>query len=132
MRDLLQGLSVFTIMKYYYQKPDEWIGAGKIYSCNHPFYNRCTLIQNGSKGIAIIQERFDEQTKKRWWGPIDPWLAGDIYTHPNFWKFFEDYAGIVNAKGIYPTMSVRKVMWALRMKPLEQAYWEGYGGDYDG
>lgn len=119
-------------MKYYYEKPDKWLGAGRLYTCNHPFYSCCTLIQNGSKGLAIIQERFNERTKKRWWGPVDPWLAGDIYSNPNFKEYFDDHAGKINGRGLYPTISVRKIMWALRMKPLPPELWEKYGGDYDG
>jgi hypothetical protein len=111
-------------MKYYYEKSENWIGAGKIYICDHPLYHRCTLFQNGSKGLAIIQERFDEHTKKRWWGPIDPWLAGDIYLNDEFQSFFDEYASEPDEKGLYPTFPVRKIMWTFRMKPLRKEYWE--------
>lgn len=111
-------------MKYYYEKPDEWLSAGKIYICDHPLYNRCTLFQNESKGVAIIQEYFDPNKKARWWSSIKPWIAGDIFFHEKFQEFFNDNAQEADANGLYPTFTVRTVMWALRMKPLKREYWE--------
>ena len=70
-------------MKYFYEKPEKWLGAGIVYSCNHPMYNRCTLFQNGSKGLAVIQEYYDKNKKTRWWSSIEPWIAGDIYFFSN-------------------------------------------------
>ena len=113
-------------MKYYYEKPDEWIGAGKTYICNHPLYNRCTLFQNGSKGLTIIQERFDKERKIRWWGPVDPWIAGDIYLNEGFYDYFKSVAGEPDENDLYPTVKVRSVMWALRMKPLQKEFWEEF------
>ena len=111
-------------MKYYYEKPEVWVGAGKTYSCNHRFYNTCTLFCDDEKGLAIVQERFNKETKARWWGPVDPWLAGDIFLHPEFNEFFEENAAEPTATGLYPTFPVRKIMWALRMKPLRKEFWE--------
>ena len=111
-------------MKYYYEKPEEWVGAGETYVCNHPFYNRCTLFRNGIRGVAVIQERFNEKTKARWWGPVEPWLSGDIYLNSGFPDFFEKTATEPDENGLYPTITVRKVMWKLRMKPLRKEYWE--------
>lgn len=111
-------------MKYYYEKPSEWVSAGEVYRCEHPLYNRCTLFQNGSKGLAVIQERFNEKTKTRWWGSIDPWLAGDIFLCDGFKDYFEQNAKDPDENGLYPTVQIRKIMWALRMKPLRKEYWE--------
>lgn len=111
-------------MKYYYKKPSEWIGAGQVYCCDHPLYNRCTLFQNGSKGLAVIQEHFNEKSKTRWWGTIEPWIAGDIYLNTNFNKYFEANAKNTDENGLYPTVKLRSIMWALRMKPLRKEYWE--------
>lgn len=33
----------------------------------------------GDKGLAVIQQRFDSDTKKTWLGSIDPWLTDDLY-----------------------------------------------------
>ena len=71
-----------------------------------------------------MQEHFNEQSKARWWGSVDPWLAGDIYMNSDFNKFFEQHAAEANENGLYPTVPVRKIMWALRMKPLKKEYWE--------
>ena len=57
---------------------------GKVYICNHPVYNRCTLFQIGDKGLAVIQQRFSHDTKSTYWSEIDPWLANDLYLHPKF------------------------------------------------
>jgi len=113
-------------MKYYYQKPEEWIGAGESYICEHPMYKRCTLFRKGERGLSIIQEHFDPIKKTRWWGSIEPWLAGDIYLHPEFKKYFEENAAPADQNGIYPTVKLRSIMWALRMKPLKKEYWEEF------
>ena len=36
---------------------------GKVYICSHPVYSRCTLFKVGSRGLAVIQQRFGEKTK---------------------------------------------------------------------
>lgn len=111
-------------MKYYYEKPENWVGAGVVYICNHPLYNRCTLFIDGKMGLAIVQEHFNSTTKTRWWGTIDPWLAGDLYFHTGFHDFFIIHAGEKDENGLYPTVTIRQIMWALRMKPLKKEYWE--------
>ena len=111
-------------MKYYYEKPERWSGAGETYICDHVLFNRCTLIKRGGKGIILIQERYNEKTKARWWGTVDPWLSYDICAHENFPKFFNENASSPDENGIYPIFPVRKIMWSLRMKPLRQEKWE--------
>ena len=113
-------------MKYYYEKPNEWTGAGIVYRCNHPMYNSCTLFKMEGKGLAVIQERWHEKTKARWWAAIDPWLAGDISCNSGFMDFFSRNADFPDENGIYPTFPVRKVMWELRMKPLRKEVWENW------
>ena len=111
-------------MKYYYEKSNEWIGAGEIYTCEHPLFNRCTLFRKGNRGLAIVQEHYNNKTKARWWGTVDPWLAGDIYMSDGFEDYFDRNAKERDSNGLYPVMTVRKVMWALRMKPLKKEQWE--------
>lgn len=115
-------------MKYYYEKPENWVGAGKVYMCDHPKYNQCTLFQSkgGAVGLAVIQEKYDKKTKARWWSSIEPWLAGDIYLNKGFEMYFIDHARSSDENGLYPTYTVRQVMWALRMKPLKKEYWEAW------
>ena len=96
---------------------------GTTYICNHPVYDSCTLFLIGSKGLAVIQQRFDEDTKNTHWSEIDPWLTDALYLNPGFKKFFDDRSGeCVN--GLYPTVTIRQIMWALKLKPLLKERWE--------
>lgn len=111
-------------MRYHYQKPDIFLSMyGKKYKCNHPVYSYCTLFKIGNKGLAVIQQRFDPDTKSTWWGEIDPWLTDDLYLHPKFKKYFDSRAGACK-DGLYPTVTVRQMMWALKMKPIPKKRWE--------
>lgn len=111
-------------MKYYYEKPEDWVGAGQIYICNHPRYNQCTLFRSGPVGLAVIQEKFNKRTKARYWSSVEPWIAGDIFLNERFETYFTEHAGEPDEKGLYPTVTLRKLMWALRMKPLKKEEWE--------
>lgn len=52
-------------MRYHYEKPDIYLSLyGNTYYCKHPVYDRCTLYQIGNRGLAVIQQRFDVETKK--------------------------------------------------------------------
>lgn len=113
-------------MKYFYEKPEYWHNVGIIYSCDHPMFNRCTLFLKDNKGIAIIQEHFNDRIKARWWGSLDPWLAYDIYKNEGFGEFFERESQKIDSFGLYPVFQVRKVMWALKMKPLRKEFWEDF------
>ena len=96
---------------------------GQTYTCDHPVYSRCTLYQIDNIGIAVIQQRYDPDTKRTWWSEIDPWLTDEIYVHDRFREFFYKRADRP-VNGIYPTMSIRQLMWALKMKPLKRERWE--------
>ena len=111
-------------MRYHYEKPDIYISMyGETYECDHLVYNSCTLFKIGNKGLGIIQQRYDTVTKKTWWGEIDPWLTDALYLHPNFKAFFDERSGEA-ADGLYPTVTVRQIMWSIRMKPLPRERWE--------
>ena len=77
-----------------------------------------------NKGICVVQYKYDPNTKSFWWGAIEPDLANDIYLNPGFGEFFKTHATCKDADGGYFTIDVRKLMWALRMKPLPKNYWE--------
>ena len=135
-------------MRYHYEKPEIYVSNyGETYICDHPVYDRCTLFKIGDKGLAVIQQRFDPETKETRWTEIDPWLTDAIYLNPNFKSLFEKYSKKVgnlesmtcqvqNAEKrmqgttrsstnlLYPTLTVRQVMWALKMKPLKRERWE--------
>ena len=111
-------------MRYHYNKPSIFLSMyGTTYICNHPIYSRCTLFEEDGKGLAVIQQRFDETTKSTWWGELDPWLTDDIYLHKYFREFFDKRAG-TGTDGLYPTVTVRQIMWALKMKPIPRERWE--------
>ena len=111
-------------MRYHYEKASIYLCMyGNTYICDHPVYHRCTLYTIGDKSLAIIQQRYDPDTKTTWWSEIDPWLTDDIYLHPKFKQFFNDRAGTCT-DGLYPTVTVRQIMWALKMKPLPKERWE--------
>ncbi len=111
-------------MRYHYEKPAIYLSMyGKLYICNHPAYNRCTLYKIGKKGLAVIQQRFDPQTKRTWWSEIDPYLTDALYLNPGFKAYFDERAGKCTG-GLYPTVTIRQIMWALKMKPLPKERWE--------
>lgn len=96
---------------------------GRQYCCDHPVYHWCTLFEIGNKGLAVIQQRFNEETKATRWSSIDEWLIDELYLHPKFKEFFDERAGEPE-NGLYPTVTIRQIMWALRMKPLPRGRWE--------
>lgn len=111
-------------MRYHYEKPELYSAMyGALYECDHPVYDRCTLFKIGEYGLAIIQQRFDESVKHTWWGEIDPWLNDTLYLHPKFKSFFDDRSGPCS-NGLYPTVTVRQIMWALKIKPIPKSRWE--------
>lgn len=111
-------------MRYYYEKPKLYSSIyGTSYTCNHPVYDKCTLFEINGKGLAIIQQRYDPCTKHTFWSEIDPWLNDDLYLHKNFEQFFSERAG-ESKDGLYPTVTVRQIMWGLKMKPLPKERWE--------
>lgn len=111
-------------MRYHYKKPELYSSMfGVAYTCDHPVYNKCTLIKINNKGLAIIQQRYDPMTKHTYWDEIDPWLTDEIYLHKRFEEFFSERSGEAN-DGIYPTVTIRQIMWGLKMKPIPRERWE--------
>lgn len=110
-------------MRYHYEKPPIYLSMyGTTYICNHSVYDSCTLFRIGNKGLAVIQQRVDGN-KKTWWSEIDPWLNDVLYLHPNFKEFFEARSGECT-DGLYPTVTIRQIMWALKIKPIKRERWE--------
>lgn len=111
-------------MRYHYEKPDVYLSKyGQLHICAHPVYTSCSLFKIGDKGLAVIQQRFDPRTKSTRWGELDPWLTDDLYLHPKFKQYFDKRSGTCT-DDIYPTVTVRQIMWALKMKPLPRERWE--------
>lgn len=113
-------------MRYHYEKPAIYSSMyGSTYVCDHPVYSRCTLYEMGQNGLAVVQQRYNENTKVTWWTEIDPWLTDELYLHPRFKKYFDKYSGECT-DGLYPTVTIRQIMWGLKMKPLPRYRWETY------
>ena len=111
-------------MRYHYEKPKIHLSMyGERYICEHPVYNSCTLFRVKEKGLAVIQQRFDESTKSTWWSELDPWLPDSLYLHIGFKAYFEQRAGECT-DGLYPTVTIRQIMWALKTKPIRRERWE--------
>lgn len=111
-------------MRYHYEKPSIYSTMyGHTYHCDHPVYNSCTLFKIDDKGLAIIQQRQNPADKTTWWGEIDPWLTDYLYLHPKFYEFFEQRAK-KGKDGLYPTVTIRQIMWALKIKPMKRKRWE--------
>ena len=111
-------------MRYHYVKPTIYLSMyGKRYICDHFVYDSCTLYEIGNKGLAVIQQRFDLETKSTYWTELDPWITDDLYLHPKFKNYFDDRAGTC-VDGLYPTVTIRQIMWALKMKPIPKEPWE--------
>ena len=112
-------------MKYFYEPPEKWNRVGwRQVCCNHEMFNRCTLYLKNGLGIMVVQKHFNETTKASWWGCVDPPIAHDIYNHERFASYFERYATPPDRSGLYRVIQLRKLMWALRMKPLKKEFWE--------
>lgn len=111
-------------MRYHHEKPSIYLSLyGITYMCDHPVYNTCTLYLIDGKGLAVIQQRFDPESKMTWWGEIDEWMTDSLYLHPRFKKFFDTRADECK-DGLYPTVTIRQIMWALKMKPMKRERWE--------
>lgn len=111
-------------MRYHFEKPSFYKTIyGETYTCDHPVYSRCTLFKIDDRGLAVIQQRYDPDTKCTWWNEIDPWLPNSLYLHPGFKKFFDERSGKCE-NGLYPTVTIRQIMWALKMKPIKRERWE--------
>ena len=111
-------------MRYHFEKPEFYVSMyGETYMCDHPVYNVCTLFKIGDLGLAIIQQEFDRVTKQTKWREIDPWMTDIIYLHPGFKEFFDKRSGYI-IDGLYPTVTIRQIMWALKIKPIPRERWE--------
>lgn len=111
-------------MRYHYEKPSIYFSTyGETYICSHPVYDSCTLYKIGKEGLAVIQQRFNKENKSTYWTEIDPWLNDVLYLHPLFKSFFDDRSGECK-DGLYPTVTIRQIMWALKIKPIKRERWE--------
>lgn len=68
-------------------------------------------------------QRYRAEDKSTYWGELDPYLVDALYLNDGFKTFFDNRAGEPK-NGLYPTVTVRQIMWALKMKPLPKRRWE--------
>ena len=123
-KERASALSFIFIVRYHYEKPAIYLSMyGNTYECDHPVYSKCTLFKEENRGIAVIQQRYNKSQKSTWWGEIDPWLTDTIYLSPGFKELLEARA-CEAIDGLYPTIAIRQLMWALKMKPLPKERWE--------
>lgn len=111
-------------MRYYYESKPSLLDKSifsTVYHCDHPVYDKGTLYRMGSKGLVVIRQYLIG--KQTYWAELDNTLADDIYKNPGFYEYFKKHAEI-RKDGLYPTVTVRQIMWALRMKPLKKERWE--------
>lgn len=73
-----------------------------------------------SRGLSIVQQRYDPDTKTTHWTEIDSWLTDKLYLHPKFKTFFDKRAKEPE-DGLYPTVTIRQIMWALKLKATPKA-----------
>lgn len=111
-------------MRHHYILRNERQRYGSIEIVNHPLYFSGTLFENDGYGIVIVREYFNPKDKYKYYGPIDPCIANDIYLSPRFPKYFSKKAERKNEKGLYPTVLLKKVMWEMRLKPLKKTKYE--------
>ena len=111
-------------MRYFYERPEVYSTIyGSTFICDHPVYDKCTLFKINNRGLAVIQQRYDHDSKTTYWTDIDPWLVDELYLHTNFEGFFNERAGDLE-NSLYPTVTIRQIMWGLKMKPLPRERWE--------
>ena len=97
-------------MRHHYKKPNIYSSMyGIAYECNHPVYDVCTLYKIGNKGLCVIQQRFNDDTKSTFWSEIDPWLTDILYLHPKLKAYFDKRSGEC-IDGLYPTVTIRQIM----------------------
>lgn len=70
----------------------------------------------------MIQQRYEPRTKHTHRGEIDPWLTDELYLHPKFKLFFDERAGFPE-EGLCPTVTIRQMMWGVKMKPIQRERW---------
>lgn len=110
-------------MKYFYRPSDDFPiqeYGRQIRVDGNPLFNTATLFKIGDKAIIVVQEHWLAKSKAKYWGAVNSRLATDIYLNPNFAEYFKTVA----TSDDYPVMQVRKLMWAIRMKPLKKEFWE--------
>ena len=119
-------------MRKMYDMPEE-IPAykhAKFYTCKHPLYSAGTLYSlPDGRGIVVVQRKFNDRLKVWYWSHVEPAIAEDIWQNSALDKYLRLY-GELPEDGLYPTIPVRRLMWALGMPPIPKEYWEKEFDDF--
>lgn len=113
-------------MRQFYKPDSEAVTYehAQFYTCDHPQYDTCTLyLLPDGRGLAAVQKKWSTRAKVTYWGHIDPPIAEDIWQNPLLQRYLEFYADLPE-NGLYPTVPVRRLMWALGMPPIHKEFWE--------
>lgn len=78
---------------------------------------------NDEEGLAIVQKRFNRKLKVFFYNAPDAWVMDEILHSSGFVDYVFKHAGACT-DGMFPTVTVRQVMYALKMKPLKKELWE--------
>ena len=112
-------------MRYHYIPPQIYLAMyGSVYHCDHPVYSSCTLYLVDDLGLAVIQQRYRPEDKSTYWTEIDAALVDILFMSEGFMDYFYKKAGPKKPNGCYPTVTIRQLMWAIRLKPLHRETWE--------
>lgn len=118
---LFQGVD---ILRYHHEKPTKHSFLyGTTYSRNRLVYDTCTLFKIGKRGLAVIQQRYDPEPRRTWWGKIDPRLTDSLYLHPKFKEFFDSRTG-ERIDNFYHAVTIRQIVCALKIKPIKRERWK--------
>lgn len=111
-------------MRYHYISKNSIRKFGKRFEHDGSFFKSATLYAIRGMGLLVVIKRFDKVSKDYYYEELPPDVANDIYINENFKEYFIQHADYPDRYGLYPVVNVRKLMWALRMKPLEKEWWE--------
>lgn len=113
-------------MRYFYEEgPGDGQTHGSMFIANHPMFRRATLYFEDGIGLLVVQQYYNPITRKCWWDMVEQRLADDIFLHENFKEFFKKHAKPIK-NGRFPIVQVRKMMWEMRMKPMQKEAWESW------
>ena len=113
-------------MRQFYKPENEAVEYehAKFYTCDHPLYDSCALyLLPDGRGLAVVQKRWSERSKVSYWAYVDPVVVEDIWQNSMLQRYLELYAEMPE-NGLYPTVPVRRLMWALGMPPIQKESWE--------
>lgn len=93
---------------------------------DYPVCNRCDILYDpeAKVGLAVIQQRWNGRLKHTWWENVDRSIMDYIQYSPLLEDVFYQKAEEADEFGRFPVIEVRKLMWALKMKPMPKQFWE--------